>query len=53
MADRRGLVLLRAEGAPVLVQSLGQTVPARLLRPRTAGQRVAEAINAEVQRRGA
>lgn len=51
VADRRGLVLLRAEGPPVLVQSLGQTALARWLRPGTQGRDVAAALEAEVARR--
>lgn len=46
-ADARGLVLLRVDGPPVLVQSLGETAPARILRPRTSGTAVAEAIDDE------
>lgn len=53
VADQRGLVLLRAEGPPVLVQSLGQTSLARFLRPHTGGAAVAEAIEEERSRRTA
>lgn len=51
VADRRGLVLLRAEAPPVLVQSLGQTALARWLRPGTQGADVAAALDAELARR--
>lgn len=53
VADERGLVLLSANGAPVLVQSLGQTSVARWLRPRTQGTDVAVALNQELERRSA
>ncbi|CAN5492652.1 hypothetical protein BH24ACT4_BH24ACT4_17760 [soil metagenome] len=51
VADAKGLVLLPATGAPVLVQSLGQTALARWLRPRTQGTDVADALNEERERR--
>lgn len=53
VADGRGLVLLRADEAPVLVQSLGQTALARWLRPGTQGTDVADALNEELERRSA
>ncbi len=53
VADRRGLVLLRASGPPVLVQSLGRSVLARRLRAGAQGPDVAAALNDEVHRRAA
>ncbi|HXH56499.1 PH domain-containing protein [Iamia sp.] len=45
VADSRGLVVLRAEGRAVLVQSLGQTALASRLRPAAQGDAIAEAID--------